>query len=149
MKILVEGKVETVSLNRVKPAHLDNEPTIGTEKQRKTQTNTKNSQNTVTVRREPAFKQNSEKKRAEPKVKTQTRSVAVQHGTNSATTSQNNANRVNLPQQFTPYVAPHSRIPAISRANGSDGGLRTYSCIPLHLRVKTPNTNETIKPPNV
>ena len=149
MKILVEGKVETVSLNRVKPAHLDNEPTIGTEKQRKTQTNTKNSQNTATIRREPAFKQNSEKKRAEPKVKTQTRSVAVQHGTNSATTSQNNANRVNLPQQFTPYVAPHSRIPAISRANGSDGGLRTYSRIPLHLRVKTPNTNETIKPPNV
>ena len=96
---------------------------------------------------EPALKQNSEKKRAEPK--TQTRSVAVQHGTNLATTSQHNANRVNLPQQFTPYVAPHSRIPADYRANGSPGGLRTYSCIPLHLRVKTPNSNETIKPPNV
>ena len=43
MKILVKGKVEKVSLDRVKPAHLDNEPAIGTEKQRKTQTNTKNS----------------------------------------------------------------------------------------------------------
>ena len=32
MKILVKGKVETVSLDRVKPAHLDNEPAIGTEK---------------------------------------------------------------------------------------------------------------------
>ena len=47
MKILVKGKVETVSLDRVKPAHLDNEP--ATEKQRKTQINTKNSRNTATV----------------------------------------------------------------------------------------------------
>ena len=43
MKILVKGKVEMVSLDRVKPAHLDNEPAIGTEKQHKTQNNTKNS----------------------------------------------------------------------------------------------------------
>ena len=149
MKILLKGKVETVSLDRVKPAHLDNEPAIGTEKQRKTQNNTKNSKNTATVRREPALKQNSKKKRAEPKAKTQTWSVAVQHGTNLATTSQHNANRVNLPKQFTPYVVPDSRIPAISRANGSGGGLRTYSRVPLPLRVKTPNSNETIKPPNV
>ena len=148
MKILVKGKVETVSLDRVKPAHLDNEPAIGTEKQRKTQTNTENSKNTATVQREPALKQNSEK-RAEPKAKTQTRSVAVQHSTNLATTSQHNANRVNLPQQFTPYVAPHSRIPSVSRANGSAGGLPTYSRIPLHLRVKTSSSNETIKPLNV
>ena len=149
MKILVKGKVETVFLDRVKPAHLDNETAIGTEKQRKTQTNTKNSKNTATVRRERALKQISEKKRAEPKAKTQTRSMAVQHGTNLATTSQHNANTVNLPQQFTPYVVPHSRIPAVSCANGSVGGLQTYSRIPLHLRVKTPNSNETIRPPNV
>ena len=97
VKIPVKGKVETVFLDRVKPAHLDNELAIGTEKQRKTQTNVKNSKNTATVRREPALKQNSKKKRAEPKAKTQTRSVAVQHGTNLATTSQHNANRVNLP----------------------------------------------------
>ena len=118
MKILVKGKVETDSLDRVKPAHLDNEP-IGTKKQRKTQTNAKNSKNTATFRREPAVKQNSEKKRAEPKAKTRTRSVAVQHGTNLATTSQHNANKVNLPQQFTPYVAPHSRIPAVSTLTGA------------------------------
>ena len=49
MKILVKGKVETVSLDRVKPEHLDNKPAIGTEKQRKTQTNAKNSKNTATV----------------------------------------------------------------------------------------------------
>ena len=27
--------------------------------------------------------------------------------------------------------------------------MRTYSRVPLHLRVKTPNSNETIKPSNV
>ena len=60
MKILVKGKVEIVSLDRVYSAHLDNEPTIGTEKQRKTQTNTNNSKNIATVRRELPLKQNSE-----------------------------------------------------------------------------------------
>ena len=59
MKILIKGKVETVSLDRVKPAHLDNEPDTGTEKQHKTQNDTKNSKNTATVRRAPALKQNS------------------------------------------------------------------------------------------
>ena len=35
MKILVKGKVETVSLDRVKPAHMECEPTTGTTTQRK------------------------------------------------------------------------------------------------------------------
>ena len=134
MKILIKGKVEMVSLDRVKPAHSDNEPDIGTEKQRKTQNNTKNSKNTATVRRALALKHNSEKKRAEPKAKTQTQSVVVQNGTNLATTSQHNANRV---------------TPVVSHANGSGGGLRMYSRVPLHLGDKTPNSNETTKPPNV
>ena len=74
--------------------------------------------------------------------------MAIQNGTNLATTSQQNANRVNLPKQFTFYVAPHLRTPAVSRANGNGGGLRTYSRVPLHLRDKTPSSNETTKPPN-
>ena len=126
-KIVVKGKVETVSLER----HLNNEPAIHTGKQRKMQNNTKNSKNTATVRREPALKQNSEKKKAEPKAKTQTRSVAVQHGTNLATTSQHNANRVNLSQQFTPYGAPHSLIPAVSRAGA------TEVCERIHVYLYT------------
>ena len=96
MKILIKGKVETVSLDRVKPAHLDSEPEAGTEKQRKTQNHTKNSKNTAIVRRVPALNQNSDKKRSKPTVKTQTRSDAVKNGTNLATTSQHNANIVNL-----------------------------------------------------
>ena len=105
MKILIKSKVETVSFDRVKPAHLDSEPETGTEKQRKTQNKTKNSKTTAIVRRVPkdqikpssALTQNSYRKRAEPTVKTQTTSETVKNGTNLATTSQHKANRVNLP----------------------------------------------------
>ena len=62
---------------------------------------------------------------------------------------QQKAIRVKLPNKFKPYVAPHSRTPAVSRANGSDGGLRTYSRVPLHLRGKTPPASATRKQSNV
>ena len=139
MKILIEGKVEMVSLDRVKPAHLDSEPDTGTEKQRKTQNNTKHSKNTATFRRAPALKQNYEGKRAEPKAKTQTRSVAVRNGTNLATTSQHNANRVNLPKQFIPYVAPHSQTPSFPALTGAAAVCER----------KTPKSSETTKTLNV
>ena len=42
------------------------------------------------------------------------------------------------------YVAPHLRAPAVSRANGNGGGLRTYSRIPLHLRGKTPGAADAV-----
>ena len=50
---------------------------------------------------------------------------------------------------LAPYVAPHSRTPAVSRANGSDGGLRTYSHVPLYLRGKISPTSDTRKQSNV
>ena len=79
----------------------------------------------------------------------QTQSNEGKIGKNLATTSQLQAHRVNLLTQFTPYVAPHTRVPAVSRANGSSGGLRTYSRVPLHLRGQTPNSTDTTKTPNV
>ena len=74
MKILIKGKVETVSLDQVKPAHLESKPETGTETQRKTQNKTKNSKTIEIVRRVPqdqikpssALTQNSDRKRAEP-----------------------------------------------------------------------------------
>ena len=53
MKILIKGKVETVTFDRVKPAHLESEPETGTETQRKTQNKMKNSKYTGIVRRVP------------------------------------------------------------------------------------------------
>ena len=96
-----------------------------------------------------ALTQNSDRKRAEPTVDTQTRSDAVKIGKNLATTSQHQAHRVNLPKQFTPYVAPHLRAPGVSLTNGSSGGSRTYSHVPLHLRGKTPDSTDTTKTLNV
>ena len=67
---------------------------------------------------------------------TQTRSDAVKIGKNLATTSQHQAHRVNLPKQFKPYVAPHSRTPAVSRANGSSG-----VCERIHVYLYTTKTS--------
>ena len=76
-------------------------------------------------------------------------SKATKHGTNLATAPQQKAIRVKLPNKFKPYVAPHSRTSAASHANGSDGGLRTYSRIPLHLRGETLPISDTRKQLNV
>ena len=51
---------------------------------------------------------------------------------------------VKLPNKGKAYVAPHSRAPAVSRAHGNGGGLRTYSRIPLHLRGKTPGAADAV-----
>ena len=51
-----------------------------------------------------------------------------------------------MPNKGKSYVAPHSRAPVVSRANG--GGLRTYSRIPLHLRGKTPGAADAVKDSN-
>ena len=46
MKILMKGKVETVSLDRVKPAHLECEPTTGMNIQRTTPNKAQSSKTT-------------------------------------------------------------------------------------------------------
>ena len=53
MEILVKGKVETVSLDRVKPAHLECEPTTGTNIQRTTLTKPQSSKTTRISSRNP------------------------------------------------------------------------------------------------
>ena len=53
MKILVKSKVETVSLDRVKPAHMECEPTTGTTTQRKPPSKPRKSTATRTSSRNP------------------------------------------------------------------------------------------------
>ena len=62
--------------------------------------------------------------------------------------AQQSADKVKLPNKGKSYVAPHSRAPALSRANGDGGGLRTYSSIPLHLRGKTSGAADAVKDTN-
>ena len=160
MKILMKGKVETVSVDCVKPAHFKCEPETGTTTNRKVQSKTTYSTTTGIVcgtrkdqiRSSSTLTRKSDRKRVKLTKNTQTQSAATKIGASLATTPQHQAHRVNLPRQLTPYVAPQSRTPVVSRANGSDGGLRTYSRVPLHLWGKTntnPNTNDTPKIPDV
>ena len=126
MKILIKGKVETVSLDRVKPAHFECEPATGTATQCKTQSKMTNSKTTEIVRgsrkdqnrSSSTLTQKSDRTRVQSKTNTQTQSAAAKIGKNLAT--QHQAHRVNLPKQFTPYVAPHSRASDVFHANGSD-----------------------------
>ena len=125
MKILVKGKVETVSLDRVKPAHLECEPTTGTTIQRKTPSKPRRSTATRTSRRNPqdpprpgsADTPTSNGTRVKTK-----KSTAVRSSQESATVPKQIDVKVNLFNRDNTYVAPHSRAPAVSRANGNGGG---------------------------
>ena len=107
MKILIKGKVKTVSLDRVKPAHFVCEPATGTATQRKTQSKTTNAKTTEIIRDSRKDQIRSDRTRVKSKTNTQTQSAAAKIGKNLAT--QHQAHRVNLPKQFTSYLAPHSR----------------------------------------
>ena len=147
MKILMKGKVETVSLDRVKPAHLECEPTTGTNIQRTTPNKQQSSKTTRISSRNPqgpprpgsADTQTSNR----TSVKT-TKSTAVRSSSKLATVPQQLDAKVKLSNKDNTYIAPHSRAPAVSRANGNGGGLRTNSRIPLHLRGKTPGAADAV-----
>ena len=80
---------------------------------------------------------------ADTRVKTK-KSTAVRSSQKSATVPKQIDVKVNLSSRDNTYVAPHSRAPAVSRANGNGGGLRTYSRITLHLRGKTPGAADAV-----
>ena len=147
MKILVKGKVETVSLDCVKPAHLECEPTTGTTIQRKTPSKPRRSTATRTSSRNPQGPPRTGSADTPTsngtRVKTK-KSTAVRSSQKSATVPKQIDVKVNLSNRDNTYVAPHSRAPAVSRANGNGGGLRTYSRIPLHLRGKTPGASDAV-----
>ena len=147
MKILMKSKVETVLLDRVKPAHLECEPTTGTNTQRTTPNKQQSSKTTRISCGNPqdpprpssantqTFNRTSIKK---------TQSTAVRSSTKFATVPQQLDDKVKLYNKGKTYITPHSRAPAVSRANGNGGGLRTYSSIPLHLRGKTPGAADAV-----
>ena len=111
MKILMKGKVETVSLDRVKPAHFECEPATGTTTQRTTPSKPTSSKTTGLVRRNSldtltpstTHTQRSNRTNVKP---TTTKSEATKHGKNLATAPQQKAIlRVKLSNKFKPYEA--------------------------------------------
>ena len=147
MKILVKGKVETVSLDSVKPAHLECQPTTGTTIQRKMPNKPQRSTATRTSSRNPQGPPRTGSADTPTSngtsVKTK-KSTAVRSSQKSATVPKQLDVKVNLFNRDNTYVAPHLRAPAVSRANGNGGGLRTYSRIPLHSRGKTPGAADAV-----
>ena len=111
MKILVKGKVETVSLDRVKPAHLECESTTGTNIQRTTPNKPQSSKTTRISSRNPqgpprpgsADTQTSNR----TSVKTK-KSTAVRSSSKLATVPQLLDAKVKLPNKDNTYIAPHS-----------------------------------------
>ena len=101
MKILIKGKVETASLDRVKPAHFECEPATGTTTQRTTQPQKTSSQTTGITRGNPqdplrpssTQTQRSNRTSVKPKAK---QSTATKIGTNLATVPQHCLNSLNL-----------------------------------------------------
>ena len=151
MKILIKGKVETVSLDRVKPAHLECEPMTGPTTQRTTPTKKQSSKTTRIASGNPQDPSRPSSANTQTSNRTsvkQTQSTAVRNSTKLATVPQQPADKVKLPNKGKSYVAPHSRAPAVSRANGDGGGLRMYSHIPSHLRGKTPGSADAVKDSN-
>ena len=151
MKILIKSKVETVSLDRVKPAHLEYEPTTCPTTQRTTPTKKQSSKTTRIASGNPQDPSRPSSANTQTSNRTsvkQTQSTAVRNSTKLATVPQQPADKVKLPNKGKSYVAPHSRAPAVSRANGDGSGLRTYSRIPLHLRGKTPGSADAVKDSN-
>ena len=65
-------------------------------------------------------------------------------GLSPAVTQQCPVTRAQTPKRYEPYIAPHSRTPAVTRANGCGGDSRTYSCMPLHLRDKIADSDKDI-----
>ena len=126
MKILVKGKVETISLDRVKPAHLECEPTTGTNIQRPTPNKPQSSKTIRISNRNPqgpprpgnADTQTSNGRSVKTK-----KSTAVRSSSKLATVPQKLDAKVKLSNRDNTYIAPHSRAPAVSRANGNGGGL--------------------------
>ena len=72
------------------------------------------------------------------------KSTAVRSSKKLATVPKQLEVKVNLSNRDNTYIASHSRAPAVSRANGNRSGLLTYSCIPLHLRGKTPGAADAV-----
>ena len=146
MKILIKGKVEMVSVDRVKPAHFECKPETGTATKRKTQSKTTNSKTTGIVRgtrkdkvrSSSTLTQKSDRTRVKLTKNTQTQSTATKIGKNSATTPQHQAHRVYLPRQLTPYVAQHSRILALTGA--------TAVCERIHMYPYTYGVKPLIHP---
>ena len=102
MKILMKGKVETVSLDRVKPAHLECEPTTGPTTQHTTPNKKQSSKTTRIASGNPQDPSRPSSANTQTSNRTsvkQTQSMAIRSSTKLATVPQQPADKVKLPNK--------------------------------------------------
>ena len=142
-KVMIKGKVETVTADRVKPAHIERKPENEcTRPCRATTTSKPMASKPMAKVREPrtavvGARSSTMSKPSRTEVYTKTNSSAwstiqtketVPAVKQRCDTTEEQSNK-----RPTLYRAPHARTPITSRSNGKEKGLRTYSRIPLHL----------------
>ena len=122
MKILMKGKVETVSLDRVKPAHLECEPTTGPNTQR-TSPNKKQSSKTTRIAsgnpQDPPRPSSANTETSNRTSVKKTQSTAVRSSTKLATVPQQLDDKVKLSNKDKTYIAPHREPPPYPALTGT------------------------------
>ena len=121
-KVLIKGKVETVTADRVKTVHIERMP------------ENEQTRQCTAISKPTALR---------PTAKIHEPQTAVVGKRNTTTSMPSTAKTKEKPEEqpntkATLYKAPHVRNTTISRANGRYDGIRTYSRIPLHLRKDVP-----------
>ena len=141
-KVLIEGKVEMVTADRVKPAHIERTP-----KNEQTRQSTAISKPTAL---QPTAKIHEPQTAVVGNRSTTTSmlskaGVCTKQNLNAQSTAKTKATVPEVNEQgekseeqsktkVTLYKAPHARNATTSRANGRYEGIRTYSRTPLHFR---------------
>ena len=151
----MKHKVETVTVDRIKPAHLERKPEKANTTQRQTNPKPK-----YMIQRPAAIVRKLRTARARyssintPKsfrtgvnmnISTRTRPSTLGVGTSPAIALQSDATRARLPRPSTLYKAQHSRTTIASRTNRQSGSFLKYSRITLHLRSSALDRSETNK----
>ena len=145
-KVLIKGKVETVTADRVKPAHIERTPENEQTRQSTAMSRTTaqwpmakihESQTAVVGKRSTTTSTPSEA-RDDTKQNLNAQFTAKTKATGPEVNQQGEKPVEQSNTKATLYKAPHVRNATTSRANGRYDDIRTYSHIPLHLRKDVP-----------
>ena len=136
-KVMISGKVETVTADRVKPAHIERKPENNSTQQNRVTQKSKPTASKPTATsdgrsKSPTTSKPSKEQNLNARSATQTKEAVP------AVTQRSETNAEQSPKPPALYKSPHARSNKFSRANGKKEGLRTYSGIPLHLRSDVP-----------
>ena len=131
IKILMKGKVETVTVDHVEPAHFEREPESGTTTRRQSKPKPKSTTpKPAAITRKPRKVRErsssittlkSLKMEVDKNMTIQTRSSMLGIGESPAVALHSDATRAHLPRPPTVYKALHSRTTSVSCANGDSG----------------------------